>query len=219
MKSNAVILFTRVPVPGKTKTRLYPFLNMENCCKLHEAFLKDIYEIIVQSDADIHICYTPDENLKDLKVLFPDDTSFFPQKGTDLGIRMHRGISDVLNFGYKNVLLIGSDIPLLKSCDIEKAFDILKTHDIAVSPADDGGYYLIGMKQPCESVFQIHYSTSKVFAQTIEAIKNNGKTYGIGNKLPDIDRKEDLIRLNEILQNDHTFICRHTRKLLSSLFS
>ena len=61
---DALILFTRVPIPGQTKTRLMPFLTGEECARLHACFVKDIYEKAKQVDADIFVFFTPkDENM------------------------------------------------------------------------------------------------------------------------------------------------------------
>ena len=56
---DALILFTRVPIPGQTKTRLMPFLTGEECARLHACFVKDIYEKAKQVDADIFVFFTP----------------------------------------------------------------------------------------------------------------------------------------------------------------
>lgn len=57
----AIIIFTRVPIPGKTKTRMMPTLTPDQCEHLHTCFLKDIRRVCEQCAADIYVCYTPDE--------------------------------------------------------------------------------------------------------------------------------------------------------------
>ena len=105
---------------------------------------------------------------------------------------MHNAISFALK-EYRNVVLIGSDLPLINKKDIEVAFDILETKDIVISPTYDGGYYLIGMKEENKDIFNIRYSTSSVFEETIDKIKNKGKSYGKGNIQLDIDDKDDFL--------------------------
>ena len=74
MKDNVVIIFTRIPIPGKTKTRLQPLLSGEQCCQLHRAFLVDIYNVLRLSESvcDVVVYYVPDGDLDELKMLLPD---------------------------------------------------------------------------------------------------------------------------------------------------
>ena len=63
---NAVILFTRVPKPGQTKTRLLPVLQPEQCADLHWAFLKDLAALYRDLDAHLFVAYTPDPDWEQL---------------------------------------------------------------------------------------------------------------------------------------------------------
>lgn len=216
MQKRAVILFTRIPIPGYTKTRLQPFLNEHECCELHKAFISDMYDILRNVDADIIISYEPNGDLDELKRLVGEEATFMSQRGERLGDRMHMSIVDALN-DYECCLLIGSDIPLISPEDMEAAFTILEERDVVLAPTEDGGYYLIGMKQPCEQIFQIQYSTPTVMQNTLQAIDDAGKTCGIGNLLFDIDEKDDLLKLVELLRVDGSYQCRQTRKTLSRI--
>ena len=66
----AVIVFTRVPIPGQTKTRMMPYFSPEECAKLHENFLKDIAQECEKVNADIFVCYTPEKGKAYLEKLF-----------------------------------------------------------------------------------------------------------------------------------------------------
>ena len=101
--------------------------------------------------------------------------------------------------------------------DIERAFNILETNDIAISPTYDGGYYLIGMKEENKDIFNMKYSTSSVFEETIEKIGAMGKSYGIGNIQLDIDDIDDLLKLYEILKDDNKIPCHNTRELVMKI--
>ena len=85
---DALILFTRVPIPGQTKTRLMPFLTGEECARLHACFVKDIYEKAKQVDADIFVFFTPKDEKKLLQQILDNETVCLPQFGDDLGERM-----------------------------------------------------------------------------------------------------------------------------------
>ncbi|MFW5649384.1 MAG: DUF2064 domain-containing protein, partial [Candidatus Alkaliphilus sp. MAG34] len=141
---------------------------------------------------------------------------FLKQEGKDLGEKMHNAISFSLKH-YRNVVLIGSDLPLMSKNDIETAFNILKTKDMVISPTFDGGYYLIGMKEKNREIFNIKYSTGSVFEETIDKIKSIGKSYGKGNIQLDIDDEKDFMRLYKMLKEDSNIPCYNTRRLVESI--
>jgi hypothetical protein len=211
LKSKAVILFTRVPLPGETKTRLHPFLTGEQCASLQEAFIRDVYNEIKDFDGDIFISYTPGNKADILKKMVDNNACFIPQKGNDLGERMNSAINSVLE-KYRACVLIGSDVPLISIADIDEAFNILESKDVVISPTLDGGYYLIGMKSPCDSIFNISYGTDTVFASTEEAVRQAGKSHGVGRTLFDIDEKKDLLMLIDYLRENLQRGLSHTRK-------
>ena len=219
MQNNAIILFTRIPVPGKTKTRLQPFLTGEECCLLQQAFLTDIYRVlrVAETPCDIVVCYNPEGNVAGLEAILPKAHIFFPQQGEGLGEKMHNAIRHVLENGYNSCLLIGSDIPLLQPTAIDDALRLLGSHDIVLCPTADGGYYLIGMNEPCEDVFRLEYGTSGVLEKTLEAAASAGKTCAIGQSTMDIDNPQDLFSLAQILAQENSPKCEATRKVLKKL--
>ena len=109
----AVICFTRVPVPGKTKTRLMPLLGGKNCARLHTAFLQDLADVYRQLDADLFVAYAPEPHWEPLREIFPFARGFLEQQGADLGQRMDNALRWVLAQGYAACVLTGSDLPLL----------------------------------------------------------------------------------------------------------
>ncbi len=216
MKDKVIVFFTRIPTLGKTKTRLEPFLNKELCVELQTAFIKDIYNNIKSMGMDIIINYSDQGDLEVLKSITHKGIYFLKQEGKDIGEKMHNAISFSLK-EYRNVVLIGSDLPLINKKDIEIAFSILEKKDIVISPTYDGGYYLIGMKDENQGIFNIKYSTSSVFEETIDKIKSTGKSYGKGNIQLDIDDKNDFLRLHKILKEDHSISCDNTRQLVKEV--
>jgi len=220
MNDNVAILFTRIPVPGRTKTRLMPFLDGEECAKLHSAFLSDIYNQLKESihDFDIAIFYAPDGNVGELIALLPGAVAYVRQYGDSLGDKMHNAISEMLAGGYKKCILLGSDIPLLSADVIDKSFARLTDNDIVLCPTEDGGYYLVGMKQPCFEIFDLDtFGVSSVLERTLAAANEAGKKVSIGSVTMDIDEPEDLRRLAGHLENESADICRETRKVLKHL--
>lgn len=209
---NAVILFTRVPHPGQTKTRLLPILQPEQCADLHWAFLKDLADLYRQVDAHLFVAYTPDPDWELLKSVFPR-AGYLAQKGNDLGEKMYRCLRKVLALDYESVILTGSDLPGMTAAHLESGFAVLEETDIAIGPTSDGGYYLIGMKRPCREVFRIEgYGGATVFEKTVAAAKNAGLTVGLAMTCDDVDTPEDLKNLVETVCPDS-----HTGKYLKEI--
>lgn len=221
MKENMVILFTRIPIPGKTKTRLQPYLSGEECCLLQKAFLRDVYRALqgLRADCDIAVCYAPKGDPDELEGLLPNAHLFFPQRGQSLGERMYDAICRMLGAGYRRCLLIGSDLPLLRAQAVEDAFALLEERDLVACPTEDGGYYLIGMKEPCgREIFDLEYGVSTVFEGLLAAAAKAGKTCAVGAPTIDIDNREDLWKLTERLSQEDPSVCRETRKILREFF-
>ena len=218
MKNDVVILFTRVPVPGKVKTRLQPFLTGEECCALQRAFILDVFGVLLKTGVEIVVSYAPDGDPAELKALLPEARAFFPQSGKALGAKMYKTIRQTLKSGYERCLLVGSDIPLLRAEMIHETFRLLDAHDIVLCPTEDGGYYLIGMNKPAEAVFHINeYGSSTVFEKTLTAAASSGLSCAVGPGTMDIDKPEDLFKLTEKLKSLSPNTCPETRKVLSKL--
>lgn len=191
----ALILMTRIPVPGKTKTRLMEVLSPEECAMLHECFLKDIFAALeLLDDVDIYVSHTTEGDIDILKTIVPRGIEFLPQKGEKLGERMHNAISEVLQREYSRVILIGSDIPGLQPCDISEAFETLEESDIVLGPTLDGGYYLVGMKSPSAQIFDdsLKWGNKTVLEGTLDIANKLGLETGLAAKYRDIDTRDDL---------------------------
>lgn len=192
----ALICFTRVPRPGVTKTRLLPVLTPEQCAGLHWAFLRDLAQVYRAVDAHLFVAYTADEGWEALKPVFPVAWDFFPQEGDDLGQKMYHAMARVLGLGYESVVLTGADLPLLEPRHLLGGFAALENADVAIGPTSDGGYYLIGMKQPRREVFSISgYGGSSVYERTVSAAENAGLSVAAAPVCDDVDTPEDLRRL------------------------
>ena len=199
----AVICFTRVPKPGVTKTRLLPILSGDQCAKLHTAFLQDLSAVYAQVQADLFVSYTKDPDWEMLKSIFPSAAGFFPQEGADLGEKMYNAIRHVLGQGYDTVILTGADLPCMSSSHLERGFDVLTGADIVLGPTSDGGYYLVGMKQPHRAIFENQqYGGATVLENTIAAGNAAGLTVALADSCDDVDTPEDLRTLTMELSSE-----------------
>jgi hypothetical protein len=214
---NALILFTRVPVPGMTKTRLMPFLTEDECAELHACFVKDIYEKARRVDADVLVFYTPEDREQTLRGLLGDEPLYLPQYGGDLGVRMKYAIGIALRLGYGKCVLIGSDCPQIHRETLSAAFVSLEEKDIVIHPTVDGGYYLIGMKEEYDSIWRIErYGTNTVIYDTLQHMKNEHLSTAVGQMYYDIDEEADLRRLYMDIQSGIVTNCPHTEEYLAT---
>lgn len=192
----AIIIFTRIPRAGKTKTRLMPCYTGLECAKLHGYFLKDIVKACEQTGSDIHVYYEPCGNLNVLQDIMGINKTFTPQKGEDIGERMNTAIANVLASGYESCVLIGADIPEIQTVHLRQAFANLANHDVVLGPTMDGGYYLIGTKKPVPEAFaKIHYGESKVVDETKKQLETHGHSVRMVATLSDIDTPQDVRNL------------------------
>lgn len=212
--NQAVVVFTRIPEAGRTKTRLMPYYTPEECAGLHMAFLQDISAALTDTIADVYVAYTGGGEYEEaFQTLFPG-AEFYPQEGDGLGERMFNALSHVLSVGYERCILIGSDVPYADKVDFNRAFTILREKDYVLGPTEDGGYWLIGarageerMMKPMFSLSE--YSHSQVLSDTLDMIPS-WKTYGLLEEKYDIDTIEDLLLFREEAAGaSHEFLEKH----------
>lgn len=201
---DALILMTRIPIPGKTKTRLMEVLTGEECAQIHYNFLLDLFSVCnsLKNKIDIYLTYTPEGSFSIIENIIPKYIKTFPQRGEDLGARMSYAINKLL-LRYNKVVLIGTDIPEVQPNHIEEAFNILDEKDICFGPTVDGGYYLVGMKEPHNEVFDnnIVWGKKSVLEGTIDIANRKGLEVGLSQKCRDIDTKEDIIKFLDKVDN------------------
>lgn len=215
----AIIVFTRVPIPGQTKTRLEKMITKEQCAKIHINFLKDIKSTCNILNRDVFVFYTPEDKNNIIKNIFGKGINYKIQEGNDLGEKMFNAIKYVLNKNYKSCILVGSDIPYICVEDLEKSFLILKEKDIVLGPTEDKGYYLVGMKKPIKVIFKdIEYGYGNVLKNTIETIKNANLTYNLTNENRDIDEPKDLEYFYEEIKKGNINKDMNTSKFIKEIF-
>jgi len=187
--SGALIIFVRNPVLGKVKTRLAETMGDEKALAVYQFLLAHTKRIIEKIEAEKFIFYADFINQHDLW----DGCYKKLQQGSDLGERMENAFETVLELGFKKVCIIGSDCYELNTAIIADAFESLDAFATAIGPANDGGYYLLGMQAPMKNVFKnISWSTEQVFAQTEKLIKHQQYSLHILPSLNDVDEEDDI---------------------------
>jgi uncharacterized protein len=191
-----LIVFTRYPVPGKTKTRLIPALGAAGAADLHRQMTEHTLARVRQVRADgvaIEIHYAGATVDRELADWLGVDLVYRSQGDGDLGDRMALSIKHAVQTGHDRVIIIGTDCPGLTTDILQLAFQQLIDRDLVLGPAIDGGYYLIGLQRFIPELFVgISWGTSAVRQQTIEIATKLGLSMGDLPLLADIDRPEDL---------------------------
>lgn len=217
-----IVLMTRVPIPGKTKTRLMSHLTGEECAGLQRAFIEDLIDLL-RDDLKLPACifFTPEDKDGILRNIVKDRLPLVLQRGETLGDRMSAAIRRGLAQGYEGVVVVGSDLPTLPAELIHEAGKLLADNDVVLGPTLDGGYYLIAAKADHPGIFQeISWGTKTVLAATLERIKALHLTPALLRPWNDIDTVADLRLLTAQLAASaagkpprH----RHTREMMQTL--
>ncbi len=195
MPKNALIIFTRKPELGKVKTRLAKSVGDEKALEVYKHLLLHSAEISSQVNAEKQVWYTNSIEKKDIwngKVF-----KKYTQADGDLGNKMNHAFFINFKNEFEKVVIMGTDLLDIDTNLIEKAFEHLDHHDVVIGPAEDGGYYLLGMNHFIPEVFEdVEWSTSKVLKQTLEKLKH--KSVMLLDEKNDIDYKEDALRHAEL---------------------
>lgn len=221
----ALAVMTKAPRAGQVKTRLVPPLTHQEAAELNACFLRDTATVIQQACGDNAIgvaVYTPVGSETDYVGILPGEFQLLLQRAGGFGERLAFAVDDLLRCGFSSVCLIDSDSPTVPSEVYQQAVTILtKGGDRAVlGPSDDGGYYLIGLKQQHREIFEeIDWSTERVFDQTRKCAEALSLEVALLPTSYDIDDASTLRRLcDELLSGQaDPQLASATRKYLAEL--
>jgi len=191
-----VVVFAREPQEGRVKTRLAESIGAQKACHIYETLLTHTLDVLNCTDHELIVYLTDESNrcfLQDSK--YPDNLSIRQQSLGDLGNKMRTMFEELFAEGAGKIVLVGSDCPWLSSKHINQAFYYLTNNDVVLGPADDGGYYLIGLSKKCLDLFSgVEWSTAKVLEQTKALILQHHLSYRELETLSDVDYIEDIRR-------------------------
>jgi rSAM/selenodomain-associated transferase 1 len=177
----AVGIFCKTPSAGFSKTRLSPPLSPEECAVLSACFIRDLAVTIdtLARDGKVapYAVYTPLGSEDRLRALLPPGFRLLPQCEGEFGVRLARTTADLLGAGHAGAILVNADSPTLPASILRTAVAALLAgrHVVALSPALDGGYTLIGLTRPDAHLFDgIPWSTPQVYARTLERAAEAG---------------------------------------------
>lgn len=194
-----ILLFLKAPRAGFVKTRLAEQIGKEQALAAYLALVERQFTVLPKEETtEIH--YTPTDAESDLKSWLGSNVSYFPQVESELGIRLQSAVSDAFKRGANSVICIGGDCPKLNCIHFEHTSNLLgQGNDLVVGPSEDGGYYLIGMKQPIPGIFEdIPWSSTDTLKATLEKAESLGLRTSLLETLYDVDQASELDRaINE----------------------
>jgi len=201
MENNAVILiFAKAPIPGTVKTRLIPSIGDAAAAMLHSALTERVIKTACATEMDVVLCCAPDSShpfFRDCADDFSIDL-IDQLNDTSLGARMLASLNEAL-VDYSRVILIGADCPAFTPAHFGDANTELATHDVVLTPAEDGGYTLIGARKTRPTMFaNIDWGTNTVMNAQRQALSAAQLTWHETATLWDVDTAEDLPRLQTL---------------------
>ncbi|WP_017301738.1 TIGR04282 family arsenosugar biosynthesis glycosyltransferase [Nodosilinea nodulosa] len=194
--SFGLLMFTRYPEPGRTKTRLIPHLGPAGAAAVQRQMTEYVLAQVLAAAqglplaVEVHFAGGSRSSMGDW---LGDRPSYYPQADGDLGDRLIAAFGRSFERGRWGAIAIGSDCPALEPDHLAAAVEALHRVDVVLGPATDGGYYLIGLRQSEPTLFRgIDWGSDRVLAQTLAAAADLGLDVELLAPLTDIDRPEDL---------------------------
>jgi uncharacterized protein len=186
-----LIVFVKAPRPGLAKTRIAQTAGPNRACQIYRELVENVLDGI-STFSNVEIRFTPDDAQGEIQEWVRDKWSARPQGTGDLGERMQRAFAEAFATGAERVVVIGSDAPEVCAADVRVAWKELKSHDLVVGPAIDGGYWLIGLRAHQPDLFrEISWSSDQVLGQTLTRAKSLELKIQLLRILTDIDTEED----------------------------
>lgn len=169
MSDRALIVFLKHPEAGAVKTRLIPLLGAEVAAGLYRALCEEVLLATVPRPGEYErlAFFSPPEAAEAVRMWLPG-VRLLPQSGGDLGARMSAAFARAFERGARRVVIVGTDSPAVSRGTVAEALDALDEADVVVGPAEDGGYYLLALRQPRPELFEgLAWSTPTVLEETL----------------------------------------------------
>jgi len=195
--SARILVFCKAPVPGTVNTRLLSVLSAEQAASLHGQMSRRILDCCLDSSlAEIELWCSPDTGHEFFREYNDLGIPLYQQRGSDIGERMRHGAEQCLSReGTDKAVIIGTDLPTLNNHYLKVALERLHQHDVVIGPAEDGGYGLLGIKQPYRGIFEnMAWGSGEVCGETCRRLEKMGESWLLLPSLWDVDRPEDLDR-------------------------
>ena len=218
---SALVILTKAPEAGQSKTRLVPPLSFDEAADLARAlFIDQLQNLSHFTGARLFVAFTPSHAANFFTALVPSQVSCFCQVGESLGDRMRHAFEHLFAGGFGRVVLIGGDLPVLPQAILADAFASLAGEGgcVILGPSRDGGYYLVGMNEVLPDIFSgIGWGGGDVLAMTVKKLVTLKKKYKLMCLWYDIDTIGDLRRFALDVATGAVEVTKNTSALLQKL--
>lgn len=196
---DTLIVFARAPEPGMAKTRLAPDLGIAGSDRLYAALFADTLALAETAPAGRLLSLAGATSGLALSA----EWQVLQQPERSFGERLAWSFKTAFARGATRCVLIGADAPHLTPARLTEAFAALETHDVALGPTHDGGYYLIALREPSPWIFRdVTWSTPSVFMETLRIVRARGRRCQILAEEFDVDTIEEAQRLHDLLRHE-----------------
>jgi len=191
--SDVLAVFLKRPRPGEVKTRLIPELGAGPATALYRAMVEETLRRTAPGEYSRRLFFSPPGAGPEIESWLRRGERCTAQVGSSLGERMARAFDATFEDGARRTALIGTDLPWLDRKRVLAALAALEEHDMVLGPSEDGGYYLVALREPHPELFEgIAWSTPSVYAATLEKARERGLSSFALPEERDIDTLEDV---------------------------
>ena len=190
-----LIVFCKAPRVGFVKSRLAATVGAETACRYYDQMVAKLLDHL-QGIEGVTLAVTPDDAMGEVSRWKRRPSWKVAGQGSgDLGHRLEQAFGRAFDAGTERVVVIGADAPEVTEADVREAFLALRRDDLVIGPAEDGGYWLIGMSQPQPDLFRNQeWGTDQVCAETLRRARSRAMLVSCLRLLSDIDTEEDWKR-------------------------
>lgn len=189
-----LLVFAKAPLPGRVKTRLIPMLGARGAARFYVGMARHVISVAVQVGCPVELWCAPDSSHPFFAGCRHDfGITLRAQRGGDLGDRMYHALRTALRES-RYAVIIGTDCPTLTTHELRGALNTLRQGtDVVLGSALDGGYVLIGLRQPLQALFAaIPWSSPRVMEMTRRRLSRLGARWYEMESHHDIDSPRDV---------------------------
>jgi rSAM/selenodomain-associated transferase 1 len=197
--SGGLALFLHHPAPGTVKSKLVQALGPERAARFYwECALLALAKALRLKHVDVFVFVTPPGKEAEVEGMVMArfggfEGRFIPQRGNTLGERINHALERLRMLGYERQFVLGTDSPTIPQEYLQRAVDELANHDCVLGPTWDGGYYLVGMKQPDVRIFRdVVFGSGQQLGQTFDNMAALGRRCLLLPRWQDVDAEDDL---------------------------
>jgi rSAM/selenodomain-associated transferase 1 len=198
-RPDELLVFAKYPEAGHCKTRLARGMGVANALLVYRALLEHTLKVVRALPCRKVLMADPPAHAQDGSDWAPGMDAYFPQAPGDLGERLAAAFAESFARGAGKSIVIGCDCPQISKESIVSSFTALDDRDAVLGPTDDGGYYLLGLKEARPALFRnIPWSTGQVLEKTLNILKFQSLSYISLNAFSDVDTLEDYERVRHL---------------------